>query len=475
MFGIFGTLIVVCSLLGIALDKIYLIGVPAVVLVAYWTVVDLKKVFWLLLFSVPLSVEIPISTSLATDLPTEPLMVLLMGVSFIWFLKNGLTLNTKFLKHPLSILVLLHIGWAMVCTIGSENFIVSLKWTLAKFWYIISFYFLVGLFVKEKKDFKYLVWIIALPLSFALIQFFIRFGMLGFAFDKVNKVTWPFFRNHVNYAAILAVFLPFVWFARFWYKKGSFNRRVLFSIALLMLLGVYLSYTRTAYGAVFIAMGTYFIVRWKLIRAALVITTIAVLFVMTHLYTNDTYLDYAPTFEKAITHTNFNNLLSATSKGEDISTMERVYRWVGGIFMFKENPVLGFGPGNFYNFYQEHALNAFKTYVSNNPDRSSIHCYFLLMLCEQGLFGLLFFLGLAIYSLILGERIYHRTSDPFYQHAAMAVVLSLVVINSFLLINDMMETDKVGSFFFIGLALLVRLDFLSRKAGAKIVSLNKEK
>ncbi len=306
LFGIFAVFMVALSFYGLATDSLYLIGAPALLLVAYWALVDVKNVFWLLLFSIPLSVEVPLSTSLATDLPTEPLMVALMGIAFIWFLKNGLQLRTHFLRHPMTLLILLHIGWAITTTIASDNFLVSFKWTLAKVWYIVSFYFLVGLFVKNKDDFKKLVWIISIPLTFALIQFYVRFGMLGFAFDKVNKVTWPFFRNHVNYAAILAVFIPYIYFARQWYAKHSFNRRTLTFIFLLVLVGVYLSYTRAAYGSLMIAVGTYFLVRWRLTKLAISLSLIIGLAAVIHLASNDTYLDYAPTFEKTITHHDFN-------------------------------------------------------------------------------------------------------------------------------------------------------------------------
>jgi len=44
----------------------------------------------------------------------------------------------------------------------------------------------------------------------------------------------------------------------------------------------------------------------------------------------------------------------------------------------------------------------------------------------------------------------------------------LITILSFLLINDMMESDKVGSFFFIGLALLVRLDLMNNNSAQKL-------
>ena len=39
-----------------------------------------------------------------------------------------------------------------------------------------------------------------------------------------------------------------------------------------------------------------------------------------------------------------------------------------------------------------------------------------------------------------------------------------VVVYSFLIINDMIETDKVGSYFFLCLAMLVRLDFIRGQA-----------
>ena len=38
------------------------------------------------------------------------------------------------------------------------------------------------------------------------------------------------------------------------------------------------------------------------------------------------------------------------------------------------------------------------------------------------------------------------------------VALSLVIIDALCLINDMVETDKVGAFFFMGMAILVNLE-----------------
>ncbi|RMF03242.1 MAG: hypothetical protein D6772_02410 [Bacteroidetes bacterium] len=82
-----------------------------------------------------------------------------------------------------------------------------------------------------------------------------------------------------------------------------------------------------------------------------------------------------------------------------------------------------------------------------------------MLLVEQGVPGLLFFVGLLFAFFIQGERLYHSLSAyPFQQRLLMGAMLSMVVIVAFLLINDLIETDKVGSFFFINLAILVRLD-----------------
>ena len=139
--------------------------------------------------------------------------------------------------------------------------------------------------------------------------------------------------------------------------------------------------------------------------------------------------------------------------------MERVYRWVAAGHMAPERPVLGWGPGNFVNFYEQFTVISFQTYVSDNPERSGVHSYFFMLVVEQGVPGLLFFIILLFAFLVQGERLYHCLAPyPFQQRMLMGAMLSMIVITAFLLINDLVETDKIGSFFFINLAILVRMD-----------------
>ena len=160
----------------------------------------------------------------------------------------------------------------------------------------------------------------------------------------------------------------------------------------------------------------------------------------------------------------FEDLLTATVKLQDISTMERVYRWVAGSYMIGERPWTGFGPNNFYPNYQVRTVRSFRTYVSDNPERSGIHNYYLMTAVEQGVPGLLIYLLLIFSVLIIGERIYHQTTDDKRKRMVLTALSSLVVIHVMQTMNDLLETDKVGSFFFISIALLANIDRLNRQS-----------
>ena len=100
---------------------------------------------------------------------------------------------------------------------------------------------------------------------------------------------------------------------------------------------------------------------------------------------------------------------------------------------------------------------AFKTWVSKNEEKSSVHNYFLLITIEQGLPGLLLLFVLLINMFTIAVKGYHVLNDPFERSLSMlcAVVLSMVVTLN--LLSDLIETDKIGSIYFLLLGLLIRV------------------
>ena len=162
-------------------DSFLLLGLPGVVLLMFLVLVDFRWVYFLAIASLPLSMEFAVSGGLATDLPSEPLMVGLMFVFLVYALgvKGP---DPKFLKHPITIILLLHLAWIGVVTVTSSNLLVSVKYLLAKTWYIVVFYFMTGLLIRSEKDFKKLFWWFFIPLMLTVLIILLRHSTFGFSF-----------------------------------------------------------------------------------------------------------------------------------------------------------------------------------------------------------------------------------------------------------------------------------------------------
>jgi O-antigen ligase len=103
-------------------------------------------------------------------------------------------------------------------------------------------------------------------------------------------------------------------------------------------------------------------------------------------------------------------------------------------------------------------VKSFQTFVSDNPEKSTTHNTFLLHLAEQGLAGCLILVILMAYVLLWPQRLYHRTRDPDLRALILATGASLFIIIFHLLLNELLGLDKIGAFFFIGLAVLLKLE-----------------
>ncbi len=468
LLKIFGGITLVSFVVAVATNYLFLAGIPAFLILVYWTTVDFRAIFFFLFALIPFSTEVALPGGFQTDLPTEPLIVGLMLVYVLHFLKQGKELRGSFTRHPITLFLLLHVGWIFVTAITSQDVFISLKFFLAKLWYVAVFYFMAAGLLKQEKDIKLLFWVIVIPLCLTILYVLARQATQGFAFKLVDKAVRPFYRNHVNYACLMALFVPLLWYARSWYQKYSFKWWFIVGATILVLVGINFSYTRAAYGGIIIALGAWYIIRRRLMKVAIGLAVAIGILGVTFMATNNNYLYYSPTYEKTIRHVSFDNLVAATFQGKDISTMERVYRWIAGAYMLQKEPLTGFGPGTFTEYYKGYTVTSFRTYVSENPENSGIHCYYLMVFVEQGTPGFLIFMGLCFYFLIKGEHIYHQTKDPTRKGLVMVFLMTMVIINSLLIINDMVETDKVGPFFFVCLAVLVNIDLENKRESKKL-------
>lgn len=463
IFGLLMLFSALCFAGGVWLDQSILYLVPFVPLVAGFVIYDYRVLYVLFLLTIPFSIEIFLPNGLGTDLPSEPLMIAITGVAFVLFITRYYKIDYSYLYHPVTILMLLHIIWIAITAVGAYNPIISFKYLLAKIWYVVPFFFMPFVLINNVRDSKKALYLLLVPLMMAVLFVLVRHAGHNFSFKTSNEVVYPIFRNHVNYAAILVMFLPYVFGLRLMDKDKFWKNAFLLLSIVVLVIAVYFSYTRAAQGSLVIAVAAYFMVRWRLTRVAVAAAALLLTIGVTWLIHDNNYLNYAPNYQSTVSHFDFDNLIEATYKLEDISTMERVHRWVAGGRMIAVEPIKGFGPANFYSEYKKFALTEFMTYVSDNPEKSGIHNYYLMVAVEQGIIGLLIFMLLMVFALIKGEDLYHRLQDNNAKILIMSAIICIVVSAAILLINDMLEADKVGPLFFFSLSIIVVYEVLARK------------
>jgi O-antigen ligase len=434
LFGFFSALFLVCINRAVVSEEYYFIAIPFAALLFYAGWGSINLVFLLLMFSLPFSIEYQFSESLGTDFPDEFLMIFVSVLVVCHAIYRPQILDKMIWRHPLIVLLLLSVVWAIVSVLFSTQPLVSIKFLLAKGWYIGAFVLAPLIVFREKQMIHKAVTIATIAMIIVTIIVLFRHAFDGFTFATINDALHPFFRNHVNYSAMLVCFIPVVFlFARTVRSKPE--KVIAGCILVILLAALFLSYARGAWLALLVGIVTAWLIRKRLLvltYITVIILLIGSLFWIKH---NDRYLQYAHDYKTTIWHENFKEHLKATYELKDASTAERFY----------------------YN-YKPYAIPAYRTWVSDNKEHSTIHNYFLLVTIEQGVPGLIFFLLLTTAMLYYAQSLYHRAGDIFYKRLALVTGVVSMMILTVNFLSDLIETDKVGSLFFLCMALLVITD-----------------
>ena len=114
--------------------KMYLLFVlPFALLLSLCTLLNFRVIFFLLLLTLPTSIETQLG-SFGTDLPSEPLVVLLAVCTLFYLVFQRKKLKSKSFKHPIFITISAMFIWAVFVTFFSTNVFISVKYLLAKSW-----------------------------------------------------------------------------------------------------------------------------------------------------------------------------------------------------------------------------------------------------------------------------------------------------------------------------------------------------
>lgn len=456
-----GGLFILLNCFFIAKERFEFLAIPAFLLICYLAIFKMDLLVKSIIFFVPLSVslnelEITGAGEMDMALPTEPILFGLMIIFLLKLCQNG-GFDSKIIKHPITIAILLNLTWITFTCIPSVRPLISVKFLVSRIWFLATFYFIMSQLFKEKKNINLFYWLYITGFSIVMIYTLVMHSFNGFDQESANWIMSPFFNDHTSYGACIAFLLPFIVGKLF--DKSIFGtiKLLIFLLLIFFLFALILSYTRAAWVSVIGSLGVYIILRYKI--KWWLITTVS-LFVAVITFGMWNQISIALENNKQDSSTDLKEHVSSISNvSSDASNLERFNRWNSAVEMFKENPFFGWGPGVYAFEYAPFQRSYDKTIISTNAgDGGNAHSEYLGPLSESGVLGSLTFLAIIISTLFTGVKVYKTSSDKKNKAMAMVAILGLVSYYLHGILNNFLDTDKVSALFWGMTVIIVVLD-----------------
>lgn len=464
-----GFLFVALNAVLIANEFFWLSLIPVLLLFLWIYFYALDKVIYLIAFCTPLAVNISdYDARLAVSIPTEPLMA---GVLLLFFFKvlRENPVDNKVLRHPVSIAIFFNLVWIFFTSVTSEMSIVSFKFLLARLWFIVPFFFVALLIFKYPEKIKLFIWLYLIPLIGVVIYATVGHAGHGFDSDTAHWIMSPFYNDHTSYGAMVAFFIPVT--VMLMISKQEYTRtiRAVAGFFLLVLFtGLLLSFSRAAWLSVAVAFVALIILLLKIKFKYLLYTFIGLVVVFFSFKTE--ILQRLSENKQAASATFSEHIQSMSNITSDVSNLERINRWSAAIRLFRERPVVGWGPGTYQFVYAPYQYSYEKTKISTNfGNKGDAHSEYLGPLAEMGVIGtlsVLFVFGTIIWT---GMKVYRNSRSRWSKYLAAAILLSFATYMSHGFLNNFLTRDKAAVPFWGFAAILVALDiYHSHKESLKL-------
>lgn len=432
--------------------------IPVILFVVVLLFINIKIAPFLIAFITPLSVTYTIK-ELAISLPSEPLLIFIM-LLFVWEVFFTNRYDKKVLKHPVSIAIYISLAWTFVTSIFSVDYLVSFKYLLSQFWFIIPCYFVVIPLFRKFKNLKNFFLCYVIPLSVIAIVCIGLLSTENFALSYAHYVMQPFYNDHTAYGAVLALFVPlsFVFVVGNEKLTPNIYWRIFSTIVFIVLvLGLILSYSRAAWASVLAAIGVFVVVKMK-IKLKTILIGIGVVGAFVLIFWSS-ILGMLQQNNQDSSGNMVEHMTSITNISTDDSNVERLNRWACALAMFEERPIVGWGPGTYKFIYSGYQKSYNLTQISTNAGiLGSTHSEYLKPLSEQGFFGTIAVLVLYLTTVCIGLKVYHKAEDKAVADLALFLVLSLVTYYVHGVFNNFLETEKLAVPFWGLTAMIVALD-----------------
>jgi putative inorganic carbon (hco3(-)) transporter len=450
----------VLSVLFIRSGSIWLWFIPVALLMMLFAFVSLDKFLLLTVFLVPVSIQLRFlipDVSADISLPTE---IMLAGILVLMIFKVFISreINREILKNPISIISFFILVWCVITSLTSTMPAVSFKSLVTRFWFFAGFYLLSAEIFRKTSRIRYYFYAYIAGLIPVVIYYLIRMWKAGILNQKeAYKAIRPFFNDHTSFGAALAFCIPIIiYFIAS--RDSSRILRILFSfILILFLTALIFSYSRAAWVSLIVAamFAAVLLLRisWKIVFPVI---AIALIFIITSwssliVQLNENKQESSSNIKR--------HLQSIANIRSDASNMERVNRWKSAIRMFREKPLMGWGPATYQFKYAPFQIASEKTIISTNyGEGGNAHSEYLGSLVDSGIPGIMLYLLLLIVSLRKGIIIWETHREKQIRNIALALVAGLITYVVHGALNNFLDTDKISALFWGMIAAIVAID-----------------
>jgi putative inorganic carbon (HCO3(-)) transporter len=457
LYGILAVFLGVNAIM-IAKEQFWWLLIPYVLVVIGMTLFALDKLMLFLIFSIPLSITMsPEAFQAEASAPSEPIMAAVTLMFFFKIFQKG-DFDIRMLRHPLTIVIISYLTWMFITSITSELPLVSFKQLIARLWFVIPMYFVLGQVFRYRFHYiKKSFWYYLMPLTAVAIYTMIIHYQHGFSKSASTWVMFPFYKEHTIWGAVLALYIPAAFGLLVRLEKQLNVRAVALFVTLVLVAAVLTSYTRAAWVSLIGAFGVYLIFKLKIKLKALIIIGIAgilILFSMEDTIRKKFEKNRQDSSERFAEH-----VQSISNVSTDASNLERINRWQAAWRMFQERPITGWGPGTYMFVYAPFQKPWEKTIISTNAgDGGNAHSEYLGPLAEMGLPGLLLVLAFIITFLWTGSRVVHQAQNVEVRTLAMMALLGLITYYIHGFLNNFLDIEKASGPVWAFCAVLVSLD-----------------
>lgn len=393
------------------------------------------------------------------SLPTEPMYIFLFLMLMFHVFKQG-DFNLKLIKHPLVLTVVFYLLWLWITSIFSTMNLVSVKFSLARTWYITLFFFF-G--IRIFKDYSKIHWFLKSFTIFTLIcvaYTLVMHSADGFSRSSSYGISWPFFPDHGMYAASIAFAFFVLFFYTFYVRQFDFH--VFFSPLLLFALfvltfGIIVSFTRATWLSLVVAFGVWAILNLKVKFSWILIVLLSL---GTYAVVQQDEILYSLEANKQGSSDELEGHVKSVSNiTTDPSNLERINRWKCASRMVSERPWFGFGPGTYVFKYGPFQKSSELTIISTNSgDLGDAHSEFFSAMSEMGYIGLILWTSLVLMTVSTAFKVIYQTSVLKVKLTATLVLLSLITYYTHAVLNNYSQYDKVAVPLWAFTAIIVVLD-----------------